>query len=87
MGKTWRITKWDGDTLKGSWDLPAHISNPEMETILQRLVCQSLSEDEIISASLRRNDRGHSVLLERIGTGKPLLFGHLPQYSAEIVDA
>ena len=67
MARIWKIRKFDGDDHKQVWSVSGALSEPEICTMLQRLVSQNLSDDEIISASLRKNDRHHNTLLERIG--------------------
>lgn len=84
MAKKWHIVRYDSTTETGTWDLPGHLSEGEMETILQRLVCSDLTAKEIISASLRKNDAGYSSLLERIGCEIEISFGNNPHYTAKL---
>ncbi|SEH49649.1 hypothetical protein SAMN04244559_02634 [Magnetospirillum fulvum] len=83
MAGAWKIRKYDGLDQKGEWSISGALSEDEVCTLLQRLVSQNLSEDEIIGASLRRNDPRYFTLLERIGKGSPISFGHGVHYTAQ----
>lgn len=83
MARIWKIRKFDGDNHKQVWSVSGALSEPEICTMLQRLVSQNLSDDEIISASLRKNDRHHNTLLERIGRGTPICYGEGIYYTAQ----
>lgn len=82
MSAVWQITRWDSDSKAHEWKLPSNLSESEVQTILQRLVCQNLSDAEIIGSSLRRGSPGRLTLLDRIGTGSPLTVGENPHYTA-----
>jgi hypothetical protein len=83
----WRITALDGLAAVRTFEMPGHLSEPEIETVLQRLVSRSLSEAEIVRSSLRKNDRNYISHLERVGKGVPLSYGHGDlHWTAEIVE-
>ncbi len=48
--------------------LPGHMTDKELVTIIQRLTCKHLSEEEIVAASLRKGKR--TSLLEPL-IGRP----------------
>ena len=78
----WHIEGWDSTKLIFERDVPGNMYEPEIERILQRLVARHLTPDEIVDASLRKNARNWSPLLERIGRGTPIHFGQNPYYIA-----
>jgi hypothetical protein len=84
MPKTWKILRWEGNDAASLGELPGKMTESEVETVLQRLVCSDLTAAEILAASRRKGDDGYSVLLERNGSGRPLSFGENPHYTAEI---
>jgi hypothetical protein len=49
--------------------IPGNLSEDEVATIIQRLACKCLTEDEVIGASVRRPHR--TALLETLRGGKP----------------
>ena len=53
----WRIEGVDGTTISFMRDLPGFLTESEIIVILQRLACRLLTENEIVSASLRKNAR------------------------------
>ena len=79
----WRITEWNGNERGAEHTLPGNLTQQEIETALQRLVCRNLNVDEVRSASRRKGDPERSSQLDRIGTDKPLSFGQDPHYTAE----
>ena len=79
----WIITRWDGLRVSPERYLPGYLSIREVEVILQHLVCRHLDEDEIISASRRRNDPKRTTFLDRVGRGSPPCYGNNPHYTAE----
>lgn len=80
---TWSITKFDSTEEVGQWVLPGHISQPEIEEILRRLVCRDLSEIEIINGSRRRNDELRNTFLDRVSRGGTYIdYGESPNYVA-----
>ena len=84
MKATWLIKRWHGiDRPEIVGELPGHLSEAEVSTALQRLVCRNLSEAEIFSASLRRGSKARSAVLDRVGMRFPIMHGENPHYTAE----
>ena len=80
----WMIKEWDGNDVKAQYELPGHMSEQEIETALQRLVCRDLSVNEILAASRRRNDPMRIGLLDRVGQGRLIDYGRSNlHYTAE----
>lgn len=69
MNGYWRIERMDCDEVTFERFVPGNLSEKEVITIVQRLACKHLSEDEIIEASMRRPSR--TALLETLRGGKP----------------
>lgn len=65
----WRIEGIKSTTTVFRRDIPGHLSNDEVTRILQRLACKNLTENEIISASLRKRSR--TALLEPVISSPP----------------
>ncbi|MDP2620299.1 MAG: hypothetical protein Q8P46_08990 [Hyphomicrobiales bacterium] len=84
MVKVWRVQGFNSSEKIFERDMPGDLSEAEISTVLQRLVCRHLSPDEIIRASLRKGDPDYIVHLERMGTGRPIEFGYDPHYTAEL---
>jgi hypothetical protein len=85
MAKVWQIEGWDGDRLVFEREVAGNLTEPEVSAILQRLACRYLSDMEIIKASVRKGDPEYVPLLERVGTGSPICYGHDSQhYTAEL---
>lgn len=84
MAKIWKIKRWEGSDPTTVGELPGHLTKSEIATVLQRLLCRGLTEDEILRASRRRRDKSYSPLLERVGRGSPISYGTNPHYTAEI---
>ncbi len=89
--QVWNIRGYDGDERKFERTIVAGaLSEPEMVALLQRLVSRHLSDDEVVSASLRKNAKGYVPHLEvrPINRGAPGLMttggGH--HYTATIKD-
>lgn len=80
-----KITQWNGTAEIASWTIPAY-SDEEIRTILQRLVCTTLSPTEVIDASRRRNDKMRTSLLDPVTTGKELDYGESAHFTARLVD-
>ena len=78
MAAKWIIRKYESNALKWEKVLPGNMSNKRVETVLQRLVCQNLSADEILSSSLNAEAPGRTSQLDRVG-----IYGHNPYYTAE----
>ena len=60
----WKIAGYDGTNKIYSGEAPGILTEEEIATLLQRLAARHLSHEEVISASLRKNLRGYSGLLE-----------------------
>jgi hypothetical protein len=65
----WKIQGIQSTTVVFKAELPGGYSNGEIATILQRLACRHLTDEEIISASLRKGRR--TSLLETKTAGPP----------------
>jgi len=76
MKRVWRIHKYDSLEEVGTWNVPGHYTQVEVERILQALVCRDLTEGEIIDAMRRRSDPFKVAFLDRIGKGP------VPHYGA-----
>ena len=76
MASYWQIKKHDSLTEEILGLLPGNLSEVEVEQILQRLVCTTLYSQEILLASLRRNMAERTNLLDRVGRGMPIQYGH-----------
>jgi hypothetical protein len=87
MARIWHIEGYDGGALTFECSMPGNMSNREIEIVLQRLAARHLSENEVVSASLRRNAKNRSPLLDRIGNGFPIMYGENPYYIATPKDA
>jgi hypothetical protein len=79
---SWCITKWDGEHEIAQWVIPGRFGEAQICTLLERLLAKTLSEQEIVQASL-----GESTLLSRVGTGLPISYGTNPHFTAERIDA
>jgi hypothetical protein len=62
--------------------LPRPTTKPEVAEVLKRLVCKNLTEQEILLASLRKNNKQRTNLLDPIGSSSQLQFGEDPFYTA-----
>ncbi len=82
MKHFWRIRKYDSQEEVGTWDVPGHYTQTEVERILQALTCRDLNEIEIISSLRRKSDPSRAPLLDRIGNGPTLQYGENPWYTA-----
>jgi len=83
MPKKWKIKKLDGLDVVEEWSVFGALTEPEIYTMLQRLVSRNLSDAEVINSSLRKNDPKYLSHLERTGRGNPISYG---DYTAEIED-
>jgi hypothetical protein len=68
MKDFWRIEGYKQFDRVFQTRLPGNMSESEIVTIIQRLACRHLSEEEIVQASLRKNRR--TSLLEPL-IGRP----------------
>jgi hypothetical protein len=65
MRRQWKITGYDGAKTVFEHFIPeGSLSEPEMETLLQRLAARHLSEKEVVASSLRKNSAGYRHDLE-----------------------
>jgi hypothetical protein len=87
MNTVWRIEGWDGQTQILQRDLPGYLEEDEISVLLQRLVCTNLSPVAVVRASLRKNMPGYLRHLERVGTGRLIVFGDGPHFSAARINA
>ncbi len=83
MAAKWIIRKYESNALEWEKVLPGNMSNKRVEAILQRLVCQHLSTDEILSSSLNTETPGRTDHLDRVGSGTLFIYGRNPYYTAE----
>ena len=63
------------------------ISEGDLVALLQRLVCQHLTPDEIVAASYKKNLPGYSPTLEPTITSRPrraIMVGSNPHYVATL---
>ena len=84
--KVWLITKHNSTEEVGSWRVPGHYSQTEVEAIMQRMVCTDLTPAEVLNASRRKNDTWRSSHLDRIGNDPCPQYGDNPWYIAELTD-
>ena len=86
MEKIWTITGWDGSSVSFERNVPGHLTEGEVTTMLQRLVARDLSVDDVIHGSLRKNDAWYAPYFERVGFDMPLSYGPNPHYTAQMED-
>jgi hypothetical protein len=80
----WTLTKHEGAIEVSSWELPGELSEQQVEDIVRRLVCRSLSDDEIINSSV---DGPHRyVLRDRNDDPKVIHMGEKPYFIAQLID-
>jgi hypothetical protein len=88
--RTWRIVGYDSAREIFARDAPGNLSEPEMRTILQRLACRHLSDDEVVLSSLRRNKgkrpMDHLDLARTDGIRGGWMTGGNPYYVATLRD-
>ncbi len=86
--RTWKIEGWDGFKQIYTGEVPGTLTEEEILKMLQRLQARHLSHEEVVSASLRKNFKGYSVLLERTNRdrtgdkGTSVAVGDNPHYIA-----
>jgi hypothetical protein len=83
MTRAFVITMWDGLEQAGQWKVPGNLTDAEIYRIMERLVCSTLSPEEIIDSSRRRNDPRRRVLLEPIGIERKQ-YGENPWFQVEL---
>jgi len=91
MAKHWRIQKVEGLTVVWETTVPyGRLTEKQIEPMLQRLAARHLTEDEIISGSLRKNAKGHHDLLRvhrDVRPGHVMIYTTLdPHYLVTVVD-
>lgn len=73
----WEIYRCEGILAPSKiGSLPGYMTEDAVVGVLARLCCRGLTELEIIGASLGRNHKRRSVLLDRIGADLPIQVGH-----------
>ncbi len=60
----WKIRGHDGLVPIFEQTIPGNLSEREVIALLQRLASRHLSNDEVVSASLRKNAKGYTPHLE-----------------------
>jgi hypothetical protein len=80
----WKLTKFESAIETGTWELPAELDEAQVEEIVRRLVCRSLSEDEVINSSLPDGNSKKYVLLDRNEDPAVIHMGKNPYYIAEL---
>ncbi|MEH0196714.1 hypothetical protein V7S57_12685 [Caulobacter sp. CCNWLY153] len=74
MTKHWRIVGYDSYDIVFDTRIPfGSLSEAEMKVLLARLQCRHLTDEEIVTSSLRRNARNRSHHIEVIANrgGRP----------------
>ena len=80
----WKLTKYEGAIETSTWELPADLDETQVEEVVRRLVCRSLSEDEVINSSLPDGDSKKYVLLDRNEDPAVIHMGKNPYYIAQL---
>lgn len=83
---TWEITCYDSTEELWTKRVPVKVSEGQIITMLQRLVCMDLTADEIIGASLPARAKFRNRLLECVRYQTPISLGESPYYVAKVVD-
>lgn len=79
----WRIERHNGlAEAEQIGELPGGMSDSEVEEVLRRLACKYLTEEEILTSSLRRGQAGRKSHLDRIGAKRPIQIGENPYFLA-----
>lgn len=82
----WLIVRYDSLEEVGRWELPGHYKRETIAGILQRLACVDLTPAEIIDACREKGDPLNNHLLDPIGPGESLHYGHNPWMTAKLVE-
>ncbi len=85
MSGHYRIRGYDSLELIFEKEVPGNFSQKEICEILLRLTCTTLSLDEIVDSSRRRNDSLRKLFLDRIGRSLPIQYGHNPYFEATYI--
>lgn len=90
MKRVWKIELLDGMNTIGVWEVSRQLTEKEIGTLMQRLVCSRSDANDIVAASLRKNMRGHSALLEcrrdRGAEHYALMCGENPHCIATVIE-
>lgn len=78
----WKITSYDSLDERETWTLPGTMSEQQVEVVLQRLVCSSLNQNEIMTSSFPVDSPRRTIHLDRVGSGRPMSFGCNPHFTA-----
>lgn len=81
----WVLTKHEGSIEAAQWELPGEMEEAQVEEIVRRMVCRTLSEDEIINSSLSPSDPKRYVLLDKIEDPTIIQMGENPFYIAKLM--
>ncbi|MCW8842180.1 MAG: hypothetical protein OQK00_02070 [Rhodobacteraceae bacterium] len=83
----WKIYKHDSDAdSKLVGEMPGNMSQSEVAEVMKRLVCRQLSEEEIVTSSLRHGTKLRKPFLDSIGQETELHFGENPYFRASLED-
>jgi hypothetical protein len=80
----WALTKFESSIELSHWELPGHMTEPQVEEVVRRLVCRHLSEDDIISSSLFSDDPKRYILLDRVEDPTIIQMGTNPYFIARL---
>lgn len=80
----WILIKHEGNLEDARWELPGHLEEHQVQEIVRRLVCRSLSDDEIVSSSLPQGDSKRYVLLDRNDDPNIIHMGENPYFVATL---
>lgn len=80
----WALTKFESSIEVSQWELPGHMTEPQVEEVVRRLVCRHLSEDDIISSSLFSDDPKRYILLDRVEDPTIIQMGTNPYFIARL---
>lgn len=78
----WTLIRHSGTIEDAHWELPGDLEEPVVEEIVRRLVCRSLSEDDIIGSSLAQGDMKRYIPLDRNSDPNVIHMGESPYYVA-----
>jgi hypothetical protein len=78
----WILVKHEGTIEAERWELPGRLDETQVVEIVRRLVCRSLSEDDIINSSLPEDDIKRYILLDRNDDPAVIHMGENPYYVA-----